>query len=42
MGTYFMEILIEIIFPEDNVFENVVCKMSAISSRPQRLHDARK
>ena len=37
LGTNFSEILIEIqtFFTEENTFENVVCKMLFISSRPQ-------
>ena len=37
LGTNFSEILIEIfyIFIQENAFENIVCKMAGILSRPQ-------
>ena len=38
MGTNFREILSEI-FIKENAFENIVCEIAAILSRPQRVKD---
>ena len=42
LGTNFSEILIEIqtFFIEENTFENVVCEMLFISSRPQCVNES--
>ena len=41
LGTNFSEILIEIlyIFIRENVFENLICEIAAILSRPQYVNE---